>query len=79
MPSSLKHTEPSPRPFNVSVDHQREIITIQGINYTFGLFDQLGFGAKGARFEIGERGDGAVTLHAIGGLAPTEQLKKYGE
>lgn len=57
--------EQGPRPFVVKIDHEREIITIQGVNYAFGLFDQIGFAAKGSRFEIGERSDGVVTLHAL--------------
>lgn len=60
MASHLKHERD--RPFRVSMDDDAEIITIQGINYCYSLFDALAFGAKGSRFEIGERGDGVVAL-----------------
>lgn len=58
-------TETVIRPFAVEIDRVNEIVTIQGIRYTFGLFDVLGFGATGARFEIGERHDGVVTLLSL--------------
>ena len=49
-------------PFDVSIDHEHRVITIQGIRYAFDLFDDLAFAPKGLRVEIGERKDGAVTL-----------------
>jgi hypothetical protein len=55
----------SPRPFQVEVDHDQEIITIQGIRYTFALFDTISFGAKGLRVEFGEREDGTRTLISL--------------
>lgn len=51
--------------FEVSVDHDRKIITIQGMKFTFEFFNALGFAAKGTRFEIGDRYPGGVTLHTL--------------
>ena len=53
------------RPFEMTIDHDREIITLQGIRYSFGLFDALAFAPTGARFEIGERRDGVVELFSL--------------
>jgi hypothetical protein len=53
------------KPFDVQLDRVNRIITIQGIRYSFGLFDDLGFAPEGTAFRIGERGDGVVVLHSI--------------
>lgn len=50
------------KPFDVKIDHIQRVITIQGIRYTFDLFDQLGFAETGLCFEIGKRHNGAVEL-----------------
>lgn len=57
-----EHKERGPRPFACDIDHQGEVIRIQGILYTFSLFDALAFAPTGAKFEIGTRRDGAITL-----------------
>lgn len=53
------------KPFDVIVERAERIITIQGIRYTFDLFDQLGFAAEGTRFEIGKRSDGVIELRTF--------------
>lgn len=50
------------RPFDVKIDHEKRIITIQGIRYTFDLFDAIGFMPIGRQLKIIERGDDVVTL-----------------
>lgn len=50
------------KPFDVKIDRIQRVITIQGIRYTFDLFDQLGFADTGSCFEIGKRHNGAVEL-----------------
>lgn len=61
-------SRPPHRPFDVVIDHERETIRIQGINYSFGLFDLLAFAPKGAQFEIAERAEGVVTLNTLNSL-----------
>ncbi len=51
--------------FDVVVDHINKIITIQGIRYSFDVFNLMAFGVKGSRYEIGERQDGVVVLQAL--------------
>jgi hypothetical protein len=49
--------------FAVTIDRQKQIITICGINYAFDLFRGLGFKINPeAFFQIVERGDGVVTI-----------------
>lgn len=68
MPVSLSHQDKKPlRPFDAVIDHEREIIRIQGINYSFSLFDTLALNPTGGRFEVGERQDGVVTLYTLPG------------
>ena len=62
------------QPFDVEIDRNAEVITIQGIRYSFSLFTCIGFCPKGTRFEVGERLDGVVTLHQIGPGRPAEIL-----
>jgi hypothetical protein len=54
-----------PKAFKIEVDRDRRIATIQGVRYAFDLFDQLGFGLIGARFEIVGRRDGVVELRTL--------------
>lgn len=53
------------KPFEALIDYEHQIIQIQGIKYTFDLFNALGFCAEGVRFEVGKRGDGVVELRTI--------------
>lgn len=69
LPTTGSGVKPAPgftvRQFDYNVDRGTEVITIQGIRYSFELFDQLGFGPEGRTLRIGKRTDGAVTLHTI--------------
>jgi hypothetical protein len=49
--------------FAVTINRQKQIITICGINYAFDLFRGLGFKINPeAFFQIVERGDGVLTI-----------------
>lgn len=61
--------ETANRPFQVVIDHELEIIRIQGMNYAFSLFDTLAYNPVGGRFEIGKRIDGVVHLIQLGPVA----------
>lgn len=50
------------KPFDVTIDREKRVITIQGIRYCFDLFDAIGFMPIGRQLKIIERGDGVVTL-----------------
>lgn len=51
--------------FTVDIDRENRIITIQGIRYSFDMFNAIGFAVRGSTFRIGERGDGVVTLELV--------------
>ncbi len=49
----------------ISYDPEREVLTIDGINYARSLFSGLGLGPIGKAFRIIARDDGVVTLQTI--------------
>ena len=55
--------------FDAQIDYARRIIQIQGIRYSFELFDALGMGPIGAQFEIIARDDGVVTLKSLNSIS----------
>ena len=55
--------------FSVHINHADRVLTIQGVRYSFDLFDQLGLGPIGRKLRIVGRSDGVVTLQEINSVA----------
>lgn len=59
----------------VEIDTAREVITINGINFAFSLFDALAFAEIGSELRIVGREHGVVTMERFYPARPNEALK----
>lgn len=67
--------------FAVNVDRERQVITIQGVPYSFALFDHMAFGPTNRLYRVVERrDDGVITIETFQSNAlGLEALRKLSE
>jgi len=62
------HTWPRSKSLNIKLDDQRQVVTIEGINYAYDLFRDFGINgmAEGQLFKLTKREKETVTIQRIG-------------